>query len=89
MKIRGDSYGQGASAYMYESCVGGSTSKGLPLVQANGHLSRDYNGEGQTSSAHPLSQHGRQGPLSSPFNEDAFTSNNEDIIQMERKRKVL
>ena len=88
-KIRSDAYGQVAPPYLYDSPVAGPAGKTLPLMQGNGHLSRDYGLEGQASSASILSQQGRQGHLPSPPTHDAFISNNEDVMQMERKRKVL
>ncbi|XP_027159398.1 homeobox-DDT domain protein RLT1 isoform X1 [Coffea eugenioides] len=86
-KIRSDAYGQVAPPYLYDSPVAGPAGKTLPLMQGNGHLSRDYGLEGQASSASILSQQGRQGHLPSPPTHDAFISNNEDVMQMERKRK--
>ena len=85
-KIRSDAYGQGASAYLYDS-----TSKNMPLVQGNGHLPREYGVEGQASSANILPQQGRQVHFPSPSRSpnDALMSNNEEILLMERKRKVV
>lgn len=87
-KIRSDAYGQVAPAYLYDSPVVSTTSKSLPLAQGNGHSSREYGVEGQASSANILSQQGRQVHLPLPPINDAFLSNNEDIVLMERKRKV-
>lgn len=88
-KIRSDAYGQGAPAYLYDSAVVGAAGKNMPLVQGNGHLPREYGVEGQASSANILPQQGRQGHLPSSSPNDALMSNNEELMQMERKRKVV
>ncbi|KAL3519817.1 hypothetical protein ACH5RR_017966 [Cinchona calisaya] len=86
-KIRSDAYGQVAPPYLYDSPVAGPNGKMLTVVQGNGHLSREYGPEGQTSSASILSQQGRPGHILSPPTNDALMANNEDVMQMERKRK--
>lgn len=88
-KIRSDACGQVASAYLYDSPVAGPIGKTLPLVQGNGHLAREYGLEGQASSTSILSLQGRQGHVPSPATNDVLMANSEDIMQMERKRKVM
>lgn len=83
-KIVSDKYGQTAAPYLYDLPVDGS-SKNVPIMQGNGHFVREYGVEGQSIST--MSQQSRQGRFASPHRDNEFVPSNEDISQLDRKRK--
>lgn len=84
-KIVSDKYGQIAAPYLYDSPVDGP-SKNLPIMQGNGHFVRECGVEGQ--SINVMSQQSRQGRFPSPPMDNEFVPSNEDMLQLDRKRKV-
>lgn len=56
-------------------------------MQGNGHFVREYGVEGQ--SINVMSQQSRQGRFPSPQQDNEFVPSNEDMLQLDRKRKVL
>ncbi|XP_009781785.1 homeobox-DDT domain protein RLT1 isoform X1 [Nicotiana sylvestris] len=84
-KIVSDKYGQIAAPYLYDSPVDGP-SKNLPIMQGNGHFVREYGVEGQ--SINVMSQQSRQGRFPSPQQDNEFVPSNEDMLQLDRKRKL-
>ncbi|KAJ8545489.1 hypothetical protein K7X08_018072 [Anisodus acutangulus] len=82
-KIVSDKYGKIAAPYLYDSPVDGPSKNG-PIMQGNGHCVREYGVEGQSASI--MSQQSRQGCFPSPL-QDNFVPSNEDILELDRKRK--
>ncbi|KAL2524213.1 homeobox-1 [Abeliophyllum distichum] len=87
-KIRSDAYGHVAMSYLYNSPVDGPTAKSPSLMHGNGRLHKEYVVEGRVSSADLSSQSGRQRQPSSPPRNGEYIPYDEDISQMERKRKI-
>ncbi|KAL0397446.1 UNVERIFIED_CONTAM: Homeobox-DDT domain protein RLT1 [Sesamum calycinum] len=86
-KIRADTYGHVAPAYLYDAPVDGPTTKSLSNMHGDVHVAREHGVEGQAKSMDVYSQPGRQMQFSvSPRNTD-FMTHNEVNLHMERKRK--
>lgn len=83
-KIVSDKYGQIAAPYPYDPPVDGP-SKNVPIMQGNGHFVKEYGVEGQSISI--MSQQSRQGRFPSSPRDNEFVPSNEDILQLDRKRK--
>ncbi|XP_060192893.1 homeobox-DDT domain protein RLT1 [Lycium barbarum] len=84
-KIVSDKYGHIAAPHLYDSPVDGP-SKNAPIMQGNGHFVREYGVEGQNIST--MSQQSREGRFPSPLQDNDFVPSNEDILQLDRKRKI-
>ncbi|KAH0719307.1 hypothetical protein KY285_015338 [Solanum tuberosum] len=83
-KIVSDKYGQIAAPYPYDPSVDGP-SKNVPTMQRNGHFVRESGVEGQSISM--MSQQSRQRRFLSPSRDNEFVPGNEDMLQLDRKRK--
>ncbi|KAL3345261.1 hypothetical protein AABB24_024293 [Solanum stoloniferum] len=83
-KIVSDKYGQIAAPYPYDPSVDGP-SKNVPTMQRNGHFVRESGVEGQSISM--MSQQSRQRRFLSPSRDNEFIPGNEDMLQLDRKRK--
>ncbi|KAK4711137.1 hypothetical protein R3W88_005650 [Solanum pinnatisectum] len=83
-KIVSDKYGQIAAPYPYNPSVDGP-SKNVPTMQRNGHFVRESGVEGQSISM--MSQQSRQRCFLSPSRDNEFVPGNEDMLQLDRKRK--
>ncbi|CAN4078885.1 unnamed protein product [Withania somnifera] len=83
-KIVSDKYGQTVAPYLYDSPVDGP-SKNVPVMPGNGQFVREYGVAGQSIST--MSQQSRQGHFPSPQQDNEFVPGNEDILQLDRKRK--
>ncbi|XP_015065716.1 homeobox-DDT domain protein RLT1 isoform X2 [Solanum pennellii] len=83
-KIVSDKYGQIAAPYPYESSVD-CPSKNMATMQRNGHFVRESGVEGQSIGM--MSQQSRQRRFLSPLRDNEFVPGNEDILQLDRKRK--
>ncbi|WMV15971.1 hypothetical protein MTR67_009356 [Solanum verrucosum] len=83
-KIVSDKYGQIAAPYPYDSSVDGP-SKNMATMQRNGHFVRESGVEGQSISM--MSQPSRQRRFLSPSRDNEFVPGNEDMLQLDRKRK--
>lgn len=83
-KIVSDKYGQIAAPYPYDSSVDGP-SKNVATMQWNGHFVRESGVEGQSISM--MSQPSRQRRFLSPSRDNEFVPGNEDMLQLDRKRK--
>ncbi|KAK4361141.1 hypothetical protein RND71_020093 [Anisodus tanguticus] len=83
-KIVSDKYGKIAAPYLYDSSVDGP-SKNVPITQGNGQFVREYGVEGQSASI--MSQQSRQGRFPSPLQDNDLVPSNEDILELDRKRK--
>lgn len=55
-------------------------------MQRNGHFVREYGVEGQSIGM--MSQQSRQRRFLSPSRDNEFVPGNEDMLQLDRKRKV-
>lgn len=84
-KIVSDKYGQIAAPYPYDSSVD-CPSKNMATMQRNGHFVREYGVEGQSIGM--MSQQSRQRRFLSPSRDNEFVPGNEDMLQLDRKRKV-
>ncbi|XP_073301309.1 homeobox-DDT domain protein RLT1-like [Primulina huaijiensis] len=85
-QVRSDAYRHVAPSYLYDSPVDdGSTAKSLSVVHENGHIPREYGVGGLVSSVDMITQSGRQF-TSSPRN-SGFITQNDDTMQIDRKRK--
>ncbi|XP_004232922.1 homeobox-DDT domain protein RLT1 isoform X1 [Solanum lycopersicum] len=83
-KIVSDKYGQIAAPYPYDSSVD-CPSKNMATMQRNGHFVREYGVEGQSIGM--MSQQSRQRRFLSPSRDNEFVPGNEDMLQLDRKRK--
>lgn len=88
-KIRLDTYGHVAPAYLYESPGDGPPGKSLSLKHGNGHVAREYGIESQLPNADILAQPSRQAQFSTSPRSTDFNMHAEDSAQIDRKRKVL